>query len=169
MGGDMSMARDIRFPTKVQMGGNLGLMFELPIIVPLSLGSSLAVHNTLASSLQGGILYRGFSGTDLRLFASVKGLIYIGPGRFDLYIGASGGGSARYDRYDYTMLYFFYPGIFLEPFLEMHITKRGMHSFQLSLPLDLFFRKDLAMHGSFGIGIMWKIYPLIRRSRKRKE
>ena len=158
-GADVGLTRDSRFALKAQAGGNLGLMLDFPIVTPLYAGLSFTFHRTWASSLKGGIIYRGYSGIDSRLFLILKGLINAEAGPLNLLLGGAGGASARFDKYQYTLLYFFYPGVFLEPFLELQIIP-WKSSLQVSLPIDWYFRKDLVVSASAGLAVVWKLYVL---------
>ncbi len=154
--GGGAFTRDERFPMKPQWDINLGAAADLPIGQTLSLGLGLAFHNTAASSLDGGFLYRGHSGMDSRLYLTAERILL--PFRlrdFRIYPGLSAGFLARYDKYELTTLYFFYPGIFLQPFVE--VGKAGRLSLVVSLPLDYYFRRDLklSLSASLGMSLRW--------------
>jgi hypothetical protein len=123
--GGGGLTRDERFPMKPQLDINLGAGIDLPLGGPISLGLGLYFHKTYASSLEGGFLYRGHSGMDSRLYLTAERILL--PLRLRdlrIYPGLSAGFLARYDKYQLTTLYFFYPGIFLQPFVE--IGKAGL-------------------------------------------
>jgi hypothetical protein len=157
--GGGAFTKDERFPMKPQWDINLGAAADLPIGQTLSLGLGLAFHNTAASSLEGGFLYRGHSGIDSRLYLTAA---HLPPAfRLDYFhvdSGISAGFLARYDKYELTTLYFFYPGIFLQPFLEF--SKAGRLSLIVSLPLDYYFRRDLKLSLSAGLGLSLRWYML---------
>jgi len=152
-----AFTRDERFPMKSQWDINLGAGADLPIGGPISLGLGLAFHNTAASSLEGGFLYRGHSGMDCRLYLTAA---HLPPafqlGNFHIDSGISAGFLARYDKYELTTLYFFYPGIFLQPFVE--VGKAGRLNLIVSLPLDYYFRRDLKLSLSAGLGLSLRWY-----------
>jgi len=155
--GGGAFTEDERFPMKPQWDINLGAAADLPIGQTLSLGLGLAFHNTAASSLEGGVLYRGHSGMDCRLYMTAERILL--PLRFRdfrIYPGLSAGFLARYDKYELTTLYFFYPGFFLQPFIE--IGKAGRLSLIISLPLDYYFRRDLKLSLSAGLGLSLRWY-----------
>ena len=156
--GSLSLTRDLRFPLKGQLGGKVGLFLEFPIAMPASFGLSFHLHGILPSSLSNGFLYRGFSGQDLRVFFSLKTLLFNNPERLELLLGTACGALLSFDRYSFTELYFFYPGAFLEPFLELYLLQLGWATLLISLPIDLYFRKDLILSASAGIGLTLKIY-----------
>ena len=152
-----ALTRDERFPIKPQWDINLGAGADLPIGGPISLGLGLAFHHTTPSSLEGGFLYRGHSGMDYRLYLTAERILL--PFRlrdFRIYPGISAGFLARYDKYELTTLYFFYPGIFLQPFIE--VGKAGRLSLIVSLPLHYYFRRDLKLSLSAGLGLSLRWY-----------
>lgn len=152
-----ALTRDERFPMKPQWHINLGAGADLPMGGPISLGLGLAFHKTAASSLEGGFLYRSHSGMDCRLYLTAERILL--PLRlrdFRIYPGLAAGFLARYDKYELTTLYFFYPGIFLQPFVE--IGKAGRLSLIVSVPLDYYFRRDLKLSMSAGLGLSLRLY-----------
>lgn len=154
---DGALTRDERFPMKPQRDINAGAAVDLPLSESISLGMGLAFHHTAASSLEGGFLYRGHSGMDCRLYLTAERILL--PLRltdFRIYPGLSAGFLARYDKYELTTLYFFYPGIFLQPFVE--VGKAGRLSLIVSLPLDYYFRRDLKLSLSAGLGLSLRWY-----------
>lgn len=152
--GGVMLVRDNRFPLKVQPWAAMGAGAELSLFKSLSSGLALLVHNTWPSSLSGGVIYRGFSGIELRLHLAYKSLLLSAPNPL---IGLAGWVTARLDRYTYTELTFFYPGAGLAPLLEWQLGGNSVLLF--SLPATLFFRRDLQLSLSLGLSIGWKIYP----------
>ena len=131
-------------------------LLDIPLFSALSLVVGLQLHGTTASSLTGGWAYRSHWGGALRL-GTGYGFTVSPPSRpRRLEIGASAGASFNIDMYTWTTLYFFYPGVFLEPFIELHSRAPKRHSLALVLPLDYYFRKDLGFFGSIGVGVMWR-------------
>ena len=152
--GGVMLVRDNRYPLKVQPWAGIGAGAELSLFKTLSSGLALFVHNTWPSSLSGGVIYRGFSGIELRLHLAYKSPLLPEP---NLLIGLAGWVTARLDRYTYTELAFFYPGAGLEPMLEWQLG--GNYVLLFSLPVTLFFRRDLRLSLSLGLSLGWKIYP----------
>ncbi len=148
------LVRDNRYPLKVQPWAGIGAGAELSLIKALSSGLALFVHNTWPSSLSGGVIYRGFSGIELRLHLAYKSPLFPTP---NLLIGLAGWVTARLDRYTYTELAFFYPGAGLAALLEWRLG--GNNVLLFSWPATLFFRRDLQLSLSLGLSIGWKIYP----------
>jgi hypothetical protein len=146
------------FTPKAQAVGAVNVLLDIPLFSGVFLGLGFQLHDTLASSLSGGWSYRSHWGGGLRLSAGYGLGISDSSRPLELELGASAGGSANYDVQTWTTLYFFYPGIFLEPYLELHKQKWGRHSFTLILPLDYYFRKELDFSASIGIGVIWKYY-----------
>ena len=74
-----------------------------------------------------------------------------------LRLGASVGGSVNYDLISLTSLFIYYPGIFLQPYLEFRNRERERRSIALVMPIDYYFRRDLEFYGSVGLGVVWRI------------
>jgi len=145
-------------PLKVQAAGAASLRGEIPVMPSAALGLGLDGHDTLGSSLAGGWQYSGHLGCGLRLYGRVRGPLGSTSGGRTPYLGAATGVSLNYDRHTYTDLYFFYPGWFLEPQLELQLRPGGRSGLALSLPLDVFFRKDLDLSVAVGLGVSWRLY-----------
>ena len=146
-----------RFPMKPQWDINLGTAVDLPIGDHISLGLGLAFHTTAASSLEGGFLYRDHSGMESRFYLTAAHLPpFFRLDYFHIDAGISAGVLARYDKYELTTLYFFYPGIFLQPFLEFSGARRL--SLIVFLPLDYYFRRDLKLSLAAGLGLSLRWY-----------
>jgi len=158
-GGELLLSKEERFPLKPQAGGWLGLQFEVPVLSAGSVSFLLALHRTLASSLQGGFAYRGFSGLDSRLQLDWRWPLRALGRQLRLDLGGGLGAAARFDKYELTELSFFYPGLVLEPFLELRLARLQRHGLRASLPLTLYFRRDLETSASIGISLLWKIHP----------
>jgi hypothetical protein len=146
------------YTPKSQVVGAVTALLDIPLFASLSLGVGLQFHATTASSLSGGWSYRSHWGGGLRLSAGYGMQLSSSSRPLQLELGASAGGSLNYDIDTWTTLLFFYPGVFLEPYLEFYNPKREKHSFTLVLPIDYYFRKDLEFSGSIGIGILWRYY-----------
>lgn len=150
------------YTAKLQASGALRGSIELPLFFPVSLELALQLHDTFASSLSGGWGYRSYWGWGARLAAGFALPLRSSSADRTVKAGAFVGASGNYDRYTWTHLFFFYSGLFLEPFLEFHFTALKRQSFSLIMPIDYFFRKDLRFSGSVGIGLQWRYY--LRRS-----
>jgi hypothetical protein len=151
------------FTPKAQAVGAVTALLDIPLFSSLSLGVGLQLHSAMASSLSGGWRYRSHWGGGLRLSAG-GGLQLSSASRpLQLELGASVGGSFNFDLYTWTTLFFYYPGVFFEPYLEFYNQKRAKHSFSLVLPIDYYFRKDLDFSGAIGIGVVWRYYSKGRK------
>ena len=131
-------------------------LLDIPLFSALSLGVGLQLHGTTASSLAGGWAYRSHWGGALRLGTGYGFTVSQPSAPRRLEIGASAGGSFNIDLYTWTTLYFFYSGVFLEPYIDLHSRAPKRHSFALALPLDYYFRRDLGFFGSIGLGVLWR-------------
>jgi hypothetical protein len=144
------------FTPKAQLVGALSALLDITLFSSLSLGIGFQLHGITASSLDGGWSYPGHWGGGLRLSAGY-GFELTEPSRpLQLRLGASAGGSFNFDLQSFTTLFFFYPGIFLEPYLELDSSKREKCSMAIVLPIDYYFRRDYEFYGSIGIGVVWR-------------
>ncbi len=155
--GAVALTRREQLPAKSQGAGSLALLIDIPLYSSLFLGIAWQLHGTLASNLSGGFQYKSHWGNGLRLAAGY-GFALPGSGRPALELGTSAGASLNYDRYTLTWLTFFYPGMFLEPYLELCHPGPGKNSLKVVLPLDWYFRKDLEISASIGIAVQWRYY-----------
>ena len=146
------------FTPKTQAVGAITALLDEPLFATLSLGVGLQLHTITSSRLTGGWSYRSHWGGGLRLSAGYGVQLPVSSRPLQLELGASVGGSFNFDLYTWTSLYFYYPGVFLEPYLEFYNPKREKHSFTLILPIDYYFRKDLEFSGTIGIGLLWRYY-----------
>lgn len=165
-GGALGLTDSPIFPMKAQAGWELGLLADFPLFPPLAGGLALGYHQWFPSDLSAGFLYRGHSGAELALYLSAKALLWRVAGRLDVLAGLEAGASSNFDRYSLTELYFFYPGVLMQPFLEFHFRMLGANTLILILPLELYFRKDLDLSASFGLGVQWRRY-LVRKEQGR--
>jgi hypothetical protein len=157
--GGVVLSREERFPMKAQADGGLGIGVELPLQGRAALLLGLGVHLTLPSSLSGGFAYRGFWGLDMRLLLALKNLLSFSLAGLPSELGLAAGPAARYDRYDYTRLYFFYLGLAAEPLVEIPFPRRPHQALELSMPFTLFVRRDLELSAAGGLSVSWKFYP----------
>jgi hypothetical protein len=141
------------FTPKAQACGALSALLSVPLFSVASLGLGLEFHGTTASSPAGGWEYRSHWGGAFRLSAAC-GWELTPPSRLEL--GASIGGSFNFDLYTRTTLFFFYPGIFVEPYIALRSARRPNRSLALILPVDYYFRRDLEFYGSISIGVRWR-------------
>ncbi|MBN2551853.1 MAG: hypothetical protein JXB06_03740 [Spirochaetales bacterium] len=144
------------YSPKAQAVGALGALLEIPVRGHVPLAIALRVHGTTASSLSGGWGYRSHWGGDLRLSGGYRWAPFGQPDSLQLALGVSAGASVNFDIYTWTTLYFFYPGVFLEPHLLLHAPAMKRHGIALVLPIDCYFRRDLDFYGSIGLGVFWR-------------
>lgn len=150
-----SVAKAPLWPAKIQPGARINLVTEWDLGYRWRFVSALGYHYIGRSNLAGGVLYRAYSGVDLRSgFAAVGG-----DDSSRLSFGLAAGGYARIDFYEYTRLFFFYPGIYVEPFLEGRPDRPWRSHWQLSFPMELAIRRDLELCLSVGVGLTLPIFP----------
>ena len=162
---DTTFTRVDPFPAKGQPDGGLGLILEVTPLSFFGIGASLGYHWTGASNIEGGFIYRAYSGVDVRFFISLRYLTLVQTEALTLLLGSNQGAVARMDQYELTTLYFFYMGFFLQPFLELGFGGFPPASFQLTFPFSYYVRRDVELSLSMGIGLAFKLAPL-RRSWK---
>lgn len=144
------------FTPKAQVVGALSTSLDLPLFSGLFLGLGLELHGATASNPAGGWTYRAHWGGGLRLAAGYGFELSRPAGTQRLRLGTSAGGSFNYDLITFTSLFFYYPGIFLQPYLEFDNPKRKRRSIALVMPIDYYFRRDLGFYGSIGFGVVWR-------------
>ena len=142
------------FTPKAQALGAFNVLLDVPLFSSLSLGIGLQLHGATASSPAGGWTYPAHWGGGVRLCGSYDFELSKPSGQLRVRLGASAGGSANFDLQTFTTLFFFYPGIFLEPYLELDNPKRERRSIALVLPIEYYFRRDYKFYGSIGLGIV---------------
>lgn len=156
--GQAALTREEGRPLKAQAAGAAGLRGELPVTRRAALGLGLDGHATLGSSLSGGWQYAGHLGAGLRLYGRLHFPLGAMVGQRLVRAGGATGVSLNYDRYTHTDLYFFYPGWFLEPQLELQLRPGGRTSLGLSVPLDVYFRRDLQLSAAAGLAMSFRLY-----------
>jgi hypothetical protein len=144
------------YKPKAQAVGALSASLDLPIFSGFFLGLGLQLHGVTASNPAGGWIYRAHWGGGFRLAAGY-GFELSRPAKpLTLRLGASAGGSVNFDLVSFTSLFIYYPGIFLEPYLEFDNPERKRRSIALVMPIDYYFRRDLEFYGSIGFGVVWR-------------
>ena len=176
------------FPAKAQGQFRSGAFAQAHLNSWLGLGLAAHWHHTAASDLSGGFYYRGHQGAELRPYASFRWLEHPASETLELAAGNLLAAILRYDRYLLTYRYFFHMGVAAEPYLELHFlpragaeppalqeapggtddqpelphrrsgSSRTRHSLVVSVPLDLYFRRDLSLSTAAGLALSWKMY-----------
>lgn len=146
-----------------QLWWTAGLSLEIPVLGAFGLGFLLGFRGTGASTPLMGVIYRGHHGLESGVYLYGKGRLVAAKSRGGLLGGIAAGTSANFEVYQLTELLFFYPSLLLEPWLEMQFPRLGPHTFSLSLPARLDFRKDLDLSASVGLGLRWRWYPKHRK------
>ena len=142
------------FTPKAQAVGALSALLDVPLFSSLSLGIGFQLHGVTASNPAGGWTYPAHWGGGLRLSGAFGFELSKPSAALQVRLGASVGGSANFDLQTFTTLFLFYPGIFLEPYLELDNPKREKRSIALVLPIEYTFRRDYKFYGSIGLGIV---------------
>jgi len=155
---------DPRYPPKVQPGVRFSVFGEIDPLPRLRLGLSCGYHVVGCSTIDGGFRYRGHTGLDARLLASVRVALRSGA-----HAGLSAGALVRLDRYVYTSLYFLYPGLRLEVFCEK--TPAGSPAPRLSVAAgaELYFRRDLDTALAAGLAVKVPVWTRGERGAKEEE
>jgi hypothetical protein len=150
-------------PANAQLWWTAGLSLEIPVLSAFGLGFLLGFRGTGASTPIMGVIYRGHYGLESGVYLYGKGRLAVAKNRRDLLGGIAAGTSVNFEVYQLTELLFFYPSLLLEPWLEMQFPRLAPHTFSLSLPARLDFRKDLDLSASVGLGLRWRWYPKHRK------
>ena len=153
---------DPRFPPKLQPGVRLSVFGEIDPLPWLRFGVSCGYHVVGFSAIDGGFRYRGHTGLDARLLASVRVALESGG-----YVGLSAGGLVRLDRYVYTSLYFFYPGVCLGLSAEKRLPGEPGRRLGMIAGAELYFRRDL--DAALAVGIAVNVPVWFREPRAPKE
>jgi hypothetical protein len=153
-----ALARSPYWPLNAQPRFASSLSLEVPLSGIAGLGFTLGYHGMGSSPPSAGVLYRGHSGLEAGAYLAGHGRLGRGGERLRLRGGLQAGASASLDTYSQTELLFFYPSLLLEPCLELHFPRLGAHTFSLSLPARLDFRRDLELSASAGLGLRWRWY-----------
>jgi hypothetical protein len=151
--GTVQMAAGQGFGPKLQLGGSVSFDLGFPLASWLALSTSLDVFGVLPSDAQGGFLYRGFGGGAVTVMLRGRGVVASSARLGEIGMGGGLGASAAVPSYQYTTLYFFYPEVGLEGFIDFR--PAGVHgwSFQFSIPVRAQLRRDLDYSFSAGAGL----------------
>jgi hypothetical protein len=141
------------FGPKVQAGGGGCIDVAVPILAWLEIDASLGLLGVSLSDASGGFSYRGFSGGDLCV--SVEAFAPIGSwkGFGQLTAGGGLGVAAVVAGYQSTTLYFFYPEIRAEGFLECNPSFLPALGIRLSIPVSVQLRRDVDFSITTGLAM----------------
>ncbi|MGA2975589.1 MAG: hypothetical protein ABSF77_09800 [Spirochaetia bacterium] len=126
---------------------------RIPLLTWLDLGVGIGVADNLPSDASGGFTYAGFLATDLRLSVQAHGTLGKVKSIGELCAGGGIGAAAALAGYEYTTLYFFYPAVTAEAFLDYIPSFLPSIAFRLSLPFTALFRRDMEYSLQAGIGL----------------
>lgn len=115
------------------------------------------MHGVEPSSLGGGWGYRGYEGLHFRLQVDFP----CGPSAVSCSqpsalptptVGWGGGAGAFFSRYQDMELYFFYPSLYLFPWIEIPLGNPRWGA-RYSLPVEWYLRKEVEIAFSLGISV----------------
>ena len=152
------MAAGQGFGPKLQLGGSVSFDLSFPLAAWLELSTGLDIFGVLPSDTQGGFVYRGFGGGALSLALRGRGVVASTARLGELGLGGGFSASAAVPGYQYTTLYFFYPEVGLEGFIDLRPAGAPQWSFRLSVPLRAQLRRDLDYSFSTGAGLSVHYY-----------
>jgi hypothetical protein len=141
------------FGPKMQLGGRGSLQLGIPILDWLGLEASLGILGLAPSDASGGFTYRGLCGGSLGVGAEAFATIGSWDKLGTLRAGGGLGAAAVVSRYEYTTLYFFYPEIRVEGFLEYNPAFLPSLGVRFSLPVSVQLRRDVDYSVAMGIGL----------------
>lgn len=136
-----------------------GSFFELDnTLAGESFGAALTIgyHDVGPSNLSRGYGYRGYEGVHFGV--SAEGYLAPVPAaegsarRPRLRPGLAAGALGYFSRYTYTDMLIFYPSIRALPFVDI-LYPEALFRLRFGLPLEYYFRKDLASSWSAGWGV----------------
>lgn len=151
--GSVQLAAAQGFGPKLQPGVEAALCVTLPLLPWLDLRTDLGGLGVAASDVTGGYLYRGYAGGSLALGAAAHAAVaaWEGVGRLD-----AGGGlllAGAFVWTDRTTLYWFYPDVRLEGFVDFRPEGLGALHCVLFVPLRWELRRDMDYCFSTGVGL----------------
>jgi hypothetical protein len=141
------------FGPKLQLGGGGSLQLGIPILDWLDLEVNLGILGLAPSDASSGFTYRGLCGGNLGVSAEAFASIGSGEGLGLLRAGGGLGAAAVVARYEYTTLYFFYPEIRAEGFVEYNPAFLPSLGLRLSLPVSVQLRRDVDYAVAMGVGL----------------
>jgi hypothetical protein len=146
------------FGPKLQLGGGGSLQLGIPILDWLDLEVNLGILGLAPSDASGGFTYRGLCGGNLGVSAEASAPIGFWERFGRLRAGGGLGAAAVVARYEYTTLYFFYPEIRAEGFVDYSPAFLPSLGLRLSLPVSVLFRRDVdyAVAMSIGLGVSYR-------------
>jgi hypothetical protein len=146
------------FGPKLQLGGGGSLRLGIPILAWLDLEVDLGILGLAPSDASGGFTYRGSCGGSLGMGAEAFATIGSWERFGQLRAGGGLGAAAVVARYGYTTLYFFYPEIRTEGFVEYNPAFLPSLGLRLSLPVSVQLRRDVdySVAMGIGLGVSWR-------------
>jgi hypothetical protein len=141
------------FGPKLQFGGGGTLRVAFPVLDWLDLGAGVGLFGLAASDTSGGFIYRGFWGGKLAVNAEASASI----GSWERFGSLRAGGglaiAAAIAKYHYTTLFFFYPELSGEGFVECRPAFLPRLGLRFSLPVSVAFRRDVDYAVAVGAGL----------------
>lgn len=142
---------------KEQGGGGGELYFFFPFNGWLGIAATFGLFETVPSDTTGGFVYRGYGTGALGASLEAKGPLSDIRGLGKLTGGGRVGAAADWAAYQYTSLYFFYPEILAEGFLDLAFAGAPSLHVRFSVPLRAQFRRDqdYSFSASLGLGVIY--------------
>ncbi len=145
------------YGAKAQLGGEAAVDLLFPATAWLSLGASAGWLGAMPSDLSGGFGYRAFSGGTVGFVAEASAPIASRQSTEEIRGGVRLGGLANLAVYSNTGLAFFFPSLALDGFLRLSSKAHPLLEIGVTLPLRMYFRKDLKLSGSAGLGMSFAV------------
>ncbi len=142
---------------KEQGGGGGELYFYFPLNGWLGIVATFGLFSTLPSDATGGFTYRGYGSGALGASLEAGGTIAAWENAGRLEAGGRLGASADWGAYQYTSLYFFYPEVMTEGFLDFVFAGLPSLRLRFSLPVRVQFRRDIdySFSAALGLGVIY--------------
>jgi len=133
--------------------GGIGISFNQLYSIELGLGETWISETYISTS---GWLYRGYRATTLTASFLYTHPVSIDLREIPLSWGIAGGGGASLAVYTLAYQYFFYPSLFIEPFLETILGSKA-YVLRISSPLVWNFAadRDISFEGRITLGFVY--------------
>ncbi len=143
----------VGFQPKAQLAGDLWAGVSVPITSWLSIAATVGALGANPSDAQAGFAYRGFSGGDLAMAVAVRFPVATWKSVGELGAGGDAGMAGVLAVYQYSSLYFFYPELRFDGFVDFRPAGFRALTLRLLVPYRAGLRKDLYYAMSLGLGL----------------
>jgi hypothetical protein len=145
------------FGPKLQYGGGGSIDTRFSALPWLDIAVSFSLSGMAPSDISGGFTYRGFGAGDLSVAGQGRAVLGRWKGFGTLSAGGGLGMAGVIAAYQYTAVYFFYPEVRAEAFLDYAPAFLPGFGLRLSLPLAMQLRRDMdySFSARFSLGVSY--------------